>query len=349
MRIHEGRLIAPALALALSVVSACTDVPTVVGATRDVHAGPRAAYDQCDPMSQFYDACGPNGGASGGSGLAIGRSRSACFQPAAYDDIDSDSLSTSCEDALAASFAPMMRMSGADRNFVPAQGMVGGEYYFAVTRISIGGEERVRILYMPAYYRDEGSVTGAFESHNGDSEFITIDVADPYNSGVWETRQVFMSAHCGAVYNGDACGWYNAGAFEWYNGYLGAPIVWVSQDKHANYHSYQQCEWSADGVDRCSDNNVAIRFPVTPGYNIGSFHAQLVDVVGGRRPGTRALPGATESMWQAIGAQQFYGWLQHVGGATPYGLILSQMGFWGHPGSSSTTNCTDMYTFYCPS
>jgi hypothetical protein len=245
----------------------------------------------------------------------------------------------------------MMRMSSADRNFVAAQGMVGGEYYYAVTRYTVGSEERVRILYMPAYYRDEGNVDQAIQNHNGDSEFITIDVADPYSADHWQTRQVYMSAHCGAD-NGAACGWYDASWFDgggWYNAEHGAPIVWVSQDKHANYHSYQQCTYSSWGVDYCGNNNLAVRFPVTPGYNVGSFHAKLVDVVGGRRPGTRALPGATESMWQVIGAYRFYGWQEHIGGATPYGLILESMGFWGKPGAGYSPGCTDMYTFYCPS
>src|SRR5213083_138342 len=81
-----------------------------------------------------------------------------CFDAAARRkrDPDGDTMDNACEDALAAAFAPGLKVA-VDCNYDPGVGRQGGEYYYGVQPYHDGSNTIVRIAYLPAYYWDCGS------------------------------------------------------------------------------------------------------------------------------------------------------------------------------------------------
>src|SRR5690606_39748684 len=93
-----------------------------------------------------------------------------------YTDADLDGLGDFCERNLALKFAPEFRTWSLDNT--------GGEPHWAG---SPGPNGTVRIVYLPAYYRDEGSPSylcnhpppfwhWSCEGHNGDSEAVMLEL-----------------------------------------------------------------------------------------------------------------------------------------------------------------------------
>jgi len=282
----------------------------------------------CNPITAIIPCdTGPTSGVNN-DGVNIGEGWDLCTNPPAGDDDDDDQVANECELALAAGFAPGLQVSSVDGIWEPGRKLVGGEYYYAVrSYVSLSGQNRMRIAYLPAYYKDMGDIATDWTSHDGDSEFIIIDVT--YISGRWYFLQAFLSAHCGDV-NGVDCQWWGASYWDsdgrWVNSHLGAPVVWVSEDKHANYYSLGKCRTGSIGVDYCNANDTFTRFPVTAGFNIGDIKHPLIGFVGGRRGSPYPSAGATESMWDE--QRPFYGWqATMIGGATSYGEILFTFGF----------------------
>lgn len=206
----------------------------------------------------------------------------ACFRPAPSKDLDFDGVHDYCENALAAAFAPMMMFaSDCDWDYSVDGGRMGGEYFWVVDkgrpRWTLTGWKLadIRIVYIPAYYRDCGTGAGIEEGfddpHSGDSEFIIIDVNYSSTWEHWVTAKVFLSAHCGTSNDGQ-CKWFDPNEFhEWVDGRtLGAPFVWVSERKHANYRNADVCH-SFLGIETCSPAGAPHRFPIkTIQQNAGS-------------------------------------------------------------------------------
>lgn len=256
-------------------------------------------------------------------------------------DRDADGLSDECEAALTNAFAPLLMMHST-RCTLPSAGaddrIPGGYFHAAQPARGV-----VRLVYMPAYYRDCGwkgakCIIVKCAGHAGDSELIVVDVRQKQN-GAWLTEAVFLSAHCFGRTERD-CRWYRdheLTQFEWVNGIdRGAPLVWVSDARNANYPSYDACQRGHLRIDSCDRASIPYRFPVVQERNIGSRAVPFVE--GGQPPGCASgrfvepddpfvvAPASLECFWDA--AAPFRGW-QGAGsgrGATAYGDYLQHLG-----------------------
>ncbi|HEU0012848.1 MAG TPA: hypothetical protein VFQ45_04155, partial [Longimicrobium sp.] len=354
------RLLAAA-AIAL-LAAACSDRSNPAGPELSASgAAPTADMGACDPAVMECEPYDPNeqpdnpanpysepSGASfsyavAPAGIYTGYTPSSCTSGS---DVDWDGVTDACELALAQAFAPGLRIAYEDDVWEPSRGLVGGEYYWGVNQAWVSGEWRLRIAYLPAYYADGGTVSGGFEAHDGDSEYIIEEVAYIPSTGHWELRRVFLSAHCGAP-NGLDCQWWAADRWDRYGSYWngvrrGAPNVWVAEDKHANYYSRWKCGTGSWGVDVCYRHDTVVRFPVTEGFNFGSGAVDLVGTVPGRRGSAFTRPGDAEKLWRTSG--KFYGWqLTRDGGATPYGTVLYNHGYGWPSGNFVCVASADRY------
>ena len=257
----------------------------------------------------------------------------------ALPDTDRDGLADACELALSQAFAPLLMMH-ATRCTLPAPGSaqrVAGGYFHAAQP----AQGVVRLVYMPAYYRDCGwtglkCVLVDCSGHAGDSELIVVDVRRNQN-GAWYTDAVFLSAHCFGRSEG-GCRWYRGAdleRFEWVDDLeRGAPVVWVSDGRNANYPSYAACERGHWRMDSCARDSTPWRFPVTTGRDIGSRVVPLVDgehpagCVSGRfvEPSDELIvaPDDVECFWTMT--SDFGGWQGAAAGATAYGEYLDRLG-----------------------
>jgi hypothetical protein len=238
-------------------------------------------------------------------------------------DQDQDGLSDYCELQLARSFAPMLHFAGDEQ-------CGGGEGYWAAKAIDsyfTGTPEQVKLGYLMAHYDDCGSF-----GHYGDSEFIQVTIE--YNPATqhWSVIGGWLSAHScmdnsleciagtGATENTS----YGAG-FEYPSGRsLSFPRVYISMNKHANYHTGSDCEnGGAFWTDTCAGGTDAGRFKVWQDHNIGSGHHPLIDCVQSQA-GNPALTG-TECFWSG---SQFAGWHANVEGTSGYSNeLLSLVAF----------------------
>ena len=254
-------------------------------------------------------------------------------------DRDGDGLPDECEARLAAAFAPELLADREDclwDSTASGGAHLRGGYLYVVAPLERG---RVRIAYLPAYFRDcgWGGVArvmrfGRSDAHDGDSELIVLDLAPGPGPEGLEVGGVFLSAHCGGRAGGD-CRWFRGRAlndFAWTaERRLGAPRVWVSTGKHAHYRSRGDCDrghWRQEG---CADRPVAYRFPVvSPAQNIGSRARPAGQghgcVVTEALPlgAEGAAPGAMECLWSEW--TPFRGWqAERTGEApTPYARLL---------------------------
>jgi hypothetical protein len=237
---------------------------------------------------------------------------------------------------------------------------MGGEYYYAVESkvyldIPRGLKRVLRVAYLMAYYWDCGAASSYewhewFDNpHSGDSEFIIVDVAYDTVSHHWETFNVFLSAHCGSPWippwEDHHCRWHAPSDFAyWVNQrVLGAPYVWASRAKHANYPTENSCDEAITvggaELEDC-EYDTPQRFPVVyVQQNIGSRSAPFVDCAAPFSASAMPDVGSYECMWSfsleggpPLG--RFNGWQSEtVGGGglppAPYGRILQDYGgFW---------------------
>jgi hypothetical protein len=252
-------------------------------------------------------------------------------------DSDGDGLPDTCEVQLIREFAPVLMFSST-RCVAPGplpREEVPGGYFHAAQPV----RDAIRLVYLPAYYRDCGW-TGAkcliadCAPHAGDSELIAIDVV-PHEGNGWRVKRIFLSAHCFGRIRSD-CRWYEEeelDEFEWIGEPGSAPIIWVSDGRHANYPSRRACDRGHLWIDACDVTARPVRFPARASRNIGSRSAPL-SVEGqphGCVPGSYVEPGeallvsprALECFWD--GAVRFGGWQGGRNGATAYGRYLELM------------------------
>lgn len=336
VRLTRQALLVPPV-VALAVATACQpDTPTAL---------PSPAFeeiclyypteDPSDPGIDYcYDTDDPDPEAPGM--YLAGWDDARCFWDIDSDQ-DQDGTDDGCESRLTYEFAPELLVAY-DCNFDYGLNRQGGEYLYAARRMQIsrkfGGFKTVmRIAYLPAYYTDCGNWDGD-QGHDGDSEFIMLDLIYDSASRHWMTDGVYLSAHCGTITS--ACGWRDLSLFQWVDGkYRGAPEVWVSHGKHANYPTFDDCErgvWPLhDRVDFCASSPRIYRFPILVfpmEQNIGQRNAPLRDcttplarwqILGSTAP--RDM-NATECFWTDV---RFRGWQRPASGdATAYSAILAE-------------------------
>ncbi|MGH7461000.1 MAG: hypothetical protein ACREMA_08220 [Longimicrobiales bacterium] len=253
------------------------------------------------------------------------------------NDHDGDGLSDECELLLARVFAPELRVSAEtcnwDASLSPAR--PGGEYYFGTQP---HGARAVRLIYLPAYYRDCGwtgfkcrlGLTGC-SGHSGDSELIAIDL-ERTSTNRWYTTGIFPSAHCFGRSTGN-CRWYREtelAAFEWIDRSRSAAIVWVAAGKNAHYASRAGCDRGHWFYDTCDNNKNSLRYPIASQLqNIGSRMRPVGGdgCVNARNAGwlSRSVdPNTRECLWSEH--ISFTGWQRPAAGAaTPYGRYLREL------------------------
>jgi hypothetical protein len=245
------------------------------------------------------------------------------------NDTDHDGIRQDCEYQLAYQFRPQMARNSHED--APDR-----EPYWSVTTVP-GSLTRVRIFYALSYYRDAGApYTDGYSSHDGDSEFVIVELENNMNPGnyrLWEVTYVTFSAHWNAGWLVDHTATYAASDLEYPVSYRGRPRVWESWDKHGNYRSKAVCnsEWN----DACTDwftGTVYDNLDVVAGANLGNTYNffpdagpsnQLLNCVTSRAPAFGQL--GVECFW--FGADVFAGW-------NPY---------WGQP---AATRYRDMFYNY---
>lgn len=220
-------------------------------------------------------------------------------------DADLDWLDDRCELELARAFAPSLKFTASDA-------CPNGEPYWAAKYFPSRG--MVRIAYLPAYYRDCGAdkTYGYDTGHSGDSEFISVEVVFNAATQHWQFLRMFLSAHYGEVT--DRSAWRTFGEVEYTWRSRAHPTVWVSEGKHANYHTRSYCDTL---VETCGPfySSLAMRFPVDPAHNLGSRFVHFKDQVYSEKPeASGAGPLRSEWFWTA---HNFRGWQMTIYGDSP--------------------------------
>jgi hypothetical protein len=128
------------------------------------------------------------------------------------------------------------------------------------------GPPGILITYVITYSDDYGEALTGIGAHSGDTETIRIFLVHPRNQpDIWDPFVLLIKRHY------DDPERYESEQFEWAGTH---PVVWVSENKHAMYSSYQECDdESKFGVEFewCGDK-YAIDYPITPGvdgFNVG--------------------------------------------------------------------------------
>jgi hypothetical protein len=349
------RFLAGAAVVALGV-SACADrVPVSPLApppaiSRIIECGTEGLPPCPDYITDPYPGRGGDGGGlPWGPGILLpGISMTMCEDVTNYVDSDHDRVNDTCEEALSQAFAPLMRQNQNSSLWDASNNWTGGEYYHGATRLwyyDYGYRFFIRLAYLPAYYADGGNCPLNC-GHDGDSEFMMVDVEYVPSTGRFMTISVFLSAHCNAGQFGfwdDDCRSYSPDFFWYVDGVdRGAPIVWVANGTNANYPSLARCDNGTHYYDDCSSYAAAVRFPVSPDFNFGNvgYHQGAVHA---RRNLVMTNPSRTEHFFDRLGV--FGGWRSSTTDTTPYGRILHSFGFIpemadGHsPGCSAGKVC----------
>lgn len=241
------------------------------------------------------------------------------------NDTDHDGIRQDCEYQLAYQFRPQMARNSHED--APDR-----EPYWSVTRVP-GSVTGVRIFYALSYWRDAGEHTTGYTSHDGDTEFVVLELENNMNDSnyrLWEVTSITLSAHWNSSEDHTATYAYND--LEYPVSYRGRPRVWESWDKHANYRSKAVCNNTAwdvctttftgtvyDDLEVISSANVGNQYDRTP-YTRDNI---LLDCV----PSRKGYPG-TECYWSSP-ARDNVGWHIYSGqeGATNYFNMFYYYGF----------------------
>ncbi len=263
----------------------------------------------------------------GADGIWLGLTNDDCYVWRGVSngiDQDEDGLIDYCELQLAKAFAPVL-------SFASGESCSGGEGYWVAKVIDnyfTGTGDLVKLGYLMAYYDDCGA-----GGHLGDSEFVQLTVE--YNPATqhWVLVDSWLSEHaCDVVTLECIAGSFFTHTSEWGAGFdfpagrRGSfPRVYISKNKHANYHSAPDCDaggavWS----DTCSGHSDVGRFKVWQDHNLGSAHHHLLDCA--QSQSGNSLYTGTECFWSG---EQFGGWHGGKPGtrAAPYSSYLLSVAF----------------------
>jgi hypothetical protein len=281
-------------------------------------------------------------------------------------------MDDTCEQYLAQQFRPAMSSSSYDCG-------TGGEPYWAAKYFPNQGNV-VRIIYMPAYYVDCGSPLGGYactvgtiwevaktvfveaitlatvpfqiedpcRGHNGDAEFVLLDVTYSEGTQHWALTHAFLSAHFQDPTDRSASVGPDALAFP--NVYQGYPLIWVSEGKHANYISRDVCISAVYG-ESCEGNPIhGARLGFNGTHNIGSIQANMISthscVAGGQYHDLYPDSYGVECFWQDGADARFSGWapVHQAGDAEGYitPLVLKfECYSTVYDGATHQESCTD--------
>jgi hypothetical protein len=221
----------------------------------------------------------------------------------------------------------VVRSAGCNWERAATTGRLGGGYFFAVKPV----DSMIRIAYLPAYFRDCGwSGSKCWlpwvdcAPHNGDSEFMVIDVR--FGAGSAPIVQaVFLSAHCFGR-SSSGCRWYRGRELQQFEWSGTAPVIWVAEGRQANYPTRRSCDQGHLGIDSCDRNDVRYTFPVAADRNLGSrespTHAE--GCVSGKDLHSPAAAAETKECFWMVGAQ-FRGWQTSGRGVTGYVRYLTEI------------------------
>lgn len=297
-----------------------------------------AAATACDPADPYccdvtMEQCEiPGGGVEpGGTALPSADTWNYCTGGlTGSSDADGDQLRDECEYHLAYAFRPMLAMNASDD-------APDNEPYFSVTRQAptASNPATVRLFYALSYFRDPGDPFFAFQAHDGDSEFIILEVHNTIDA-TWVLDYAFLSAHWNTG-SADNSARYHHHDIEYPSESRGRPRIWVSWNKHANYRSKAVCNdmWN-DVCDNGATSNMYRDVVIVPAANLGNYFAfdpprsasQLRNCVPSRNRLWNGLYG-TECFWTATEQSGFTGWHGNAGQAVagPYALSLSSYAF----------------------
>ena len=255
-----------------------------------------------------------------------------------YTDLDADGVGDFCEENLAVAFAPEMRTWSQDNT--------AGEPYWAG---EAGPNQTIRIVYLLAYYRDEGSPSSlcnlpfahwSCDGHNGDSEAVMVELKYVASTQHWVLERAWLSQHGDIVqYNGAGTTSSPHGIvvrLQYPNKPQGYLRVWASQGKHSNYATQPECDTGgAFSTDTCDQADTSWRVFVSDAYDLGTRANPFVDCVPSRDPAYQYYgAGRVECFWTPPPSfpmfEKFAGWIPDaVGGArsTHYSSVLDDFGF----------------------
>lgn len=275
-------------------------------------------------------------------GANVGLSR--CYDPRGTTivDVDGDRVDDWCEQWIAYTFRPMLRtnMYDCDLRGEPAWGVK----YFPETGI-------IRVGYFLSYYQDCGNdyalgctvdPTNECHGHEGDSEFIVMDLRYDSTTDHYLLDRAFLSAHFDFggsffeqfVNSSSTNNPYNALEYPTGGKYRGYPRIWVSRGKHGNYPTRDACDGGgAGGTDTCDENFAEARMDFIWNRNIGSPSHHMLNCTPAK-PEMRYFRPGTECYWDGYNPSQsppperFFGWWwqdganPYSGGSTPYGEFI---------------------------
>lgn len=249
-----------------------------------------------DPPCEDPNSCGGSTYIPVGYEMARNESYADCRSAAGAGDSDRDGVRDACEFELATLFRPRLALSSTDCN-------TNREPYWAV-QSGDATARIIRIFYAVAYHRDCGSPRPdcpfACASHEGDSEFIILEIAELNRS--WTLQRATLSAHWRT--DVDATSTQQARDFQFasWDRYLGRPIIWVAEDKHANYRSRSKCDAGAYYYDNCDRNahTGSETLDIVVSRNLGRASVPLLTLI----PSSSGMPGV-EHFWSSL---PFHGW-----------------------------------------
>jgi len=331
--------------LAVFLILACrSDRPTPV--------------DPISAMQCLPETCGGGGGGGGGGGdpgyptsdpdptapgiwVGINMGLSRCYSPtgAGINDADIDRFDDWCEKWIANDFRPSLRPNyyDCDLRMEPAWSVK----YFPASGV-------IRVGYWLSYYNDCGNqhafvcnMSQPWQSdcmgHDGDSEFIVVDLRYNAPTDHYVLQRAFMSAHYGSGSSTDYSTNLDYTQLEFPEKYQGYPRVWVALGKHANYPTQGLCNAGAIfGTDTCTDNTAENQMEFIWSRNVGSPSNHMLNCTPAKPEMQYFRPG-TECYWDAYDPNQqpppkrFFGWWwqdganPYAGGANPYGIPLRQV------------------------
>jgi hypothetical protein len=262
---------------------------------------------------------------------------STCVSPTGtgISDGDHDGLSDYCEDFLAQRFRPLLVVSPNDCD-------IGSEPYWAAK--AFPNRKVVRVAYLLAYYRDCGPqsfpracgpvvqaattlislVAETFkitfhapcEGHQGDSEFVTVDLAYNATTQHWYVTSAFFSAHFMEGL-GDHSRRAGYGELEYPDRPQGYFKVYVAEGKHANYPKRAVCNDDGGLADTCASNAPTIRVRHATQYNLGSDRYNFINpgscVRGGALVASYPENYSIECFWNNQAPHnKFRGWSKYV-------------------------------------
>jgi hypothetical protein len=280
----------------------------------------------CDPMTSVTECDGGGSGEGSGSGggtpgtvpgiqLPMDITLNDCTTDLSAD-ADMDGFNDECEYQLAYAFRPLLRVSYRDDH-------LARDPYWSVKYDPTTA--RVHIFYALAYLRDGGSKDLQVGAHNGDSEWIILEVHHVM-AGQWQMDYGRLSAHWGEPLGIDASGRWSYQDFTFSLGSRGRPDVWVAEEKHANYNTQAHCDVGSYNTDTCDENTMLQEPLVSRQRNVGNS-APVGTWTHDCVSTTLNNYGRVECFW-APWKSEFAGWQQATDGAAgPYRNSLGAYGF----------------------